>query len=165
MCIRDSPVSGGHAQAHGQCGQERGGTSVGEEVSGLQSYVAPSPETADCADQPETAGRQNPRCTQGREGAQPGEGHYRAQPDPPRLDGLLSADRVQESGGRAGWLDQTQTALYPLATVETPLYSCHESDEAGIDGRTGVSLGLQPTRAVVEQWRKPHEPGIPEVLL
>ncbi len=29
----------------------------------------------------------------------------------------------------------------------------------------GISLGLQPTGAVVEQWRKPHEPGVPEVLL
>ena len=91
--------------------------------------------------------------------------HCRTQPDPSWLDGLLSADRDQEGAGRVGWLDQAQTALHPVATVETPLYSRHEPDEGGTDGRTGVSLGLQPTRAVVEQWRKPHEPGFPEVLL
>jgi RNA-directed DNA polymerase len=28
-----------------------------------------------------------------------------------------------------------------------------------------ISLGLQSTWAVVEQWRKPHEPRVPEVLL
>lgn len=34
-----TPVSGGHAQAHGDYGQERGGAPVGEEVSGLQHDV------------------------------------------------------------------------------------------------------------------------------
>ena len=87
------------------------------------------------------------------------------QPDPAWLDGVLQADRDQEGAGRDGRLDQAQTALHAVATVETSLYSRHEPDESGTDGRAGVSLGLQPTRAVVEQWRKPYEPGIPEVLL
>jgi RNA-directed DNA polymerase len=37
--------------------------------------------------------------------------------------------------------------------------------KAGLTGRTRVALGVQPTRAVVEQWRKPHEPSLPEVFL
>jgi RNA-directed DNA polymerase len=63
-----------------------------------------------------------------------------------------------------GWI-RPQTALHPVATVETSLYSRHEPDESGTYGRTGVSLGLQPTGTVVEQWFKPHEPGFPEVIL
>jgi hypothetical protein len=52
-----------------------------------------------------------------------------------------------------------------VATVETPLYSRQELDKGRTGGEAGISLGLQPTSAVVEQWRKPHEPGVPEVLL
>jgi len=29
----------------------------------------------------------------------------------------------------------------------------------------GMALGLQSARAVVEQWRKPHEPSLSEVIL
>jgi len=67
------PVPVGHAQAHGQCGQERGSASVEEEVSGLQHEkllfrhrhdVAQSPETADRTDQHQTTGRQSPRDAQ-----------------------------------------------------------------------------------------------------
>ncbi|MDP1524813.1 MAG: hypothetical protein Q8M20_03310 [Rhodocyclaceae bacterium] len=57
------------------------------------------------------------------------------------------------------------TELDPVATVETPLYSRQELDEGRTEGRAGILLGVQPTWAVVEQWREPHEPGFPEVLL
>jgi hypothetical protein len=52
-----------------------------------------------------------------------------------------------------------------IKQVETSLYSCQEPDEGGIDARARLALGVQPTRAVVEQWRKPHEPGGSEVFL
>lgn len=63
-----------------------------------------------------------------------------------------------------GWI-RRKHALHAVAAVETSLYACQELDEGGTGGRTGISLGLQPTRAVVEQWRQPHEPSVPEVLL
>ncbi len=51
------PVSGGHAPAYGQCGQERGSASMGEEVSGVQHDAAQSLETTDSTDQPQAVGR------------------------------------------------------------------------------------------------------------
>jgi site-specific DNA recombinase len=159
------PVSGGHAQAHGQYGQERGRASVGEDVSGLQHDVAQGPETEDCTGQPETADRQDPRRTQGRKRAQPDQSHHRTQPAPARLDELLPADRNQAGARRAGWLAPAQAALPFVATVETYCHSCAQPDEGGTDGRTRLALCVQSTRGVVEQWRKPHESGIPEVVL
>jgi len=49
--------------------------------------------------------------------------------------------------------------------VEAPVYSCQKLDEGGAGGGASVPLGLQSTRAVVEQWREPHERSLPEVLL
>lgn len=92
-----------------------------------------------------------------RERAQPDESHRRTQPDPARLGGVFQADRNQAGAGRDGWLDQAETARHPVATVETPLYSRQKLDEGGADGRASIPLGVQPTRAVVEQWRQPHE--------
>ncbi|MGB5218552.1 MAG: reverse transcriptase domain-containing protein [Smithella sp.] len=52
-----------------------------------------------------------------------------------------------------------------VATVETSVHTCQESDEGGIEGGASVLLGFQSAGAVVEQWCKPHEPGLPEVIL
>ena len=86
----------------------------------------------------------------------------------PLLRGWMAYFRLTETKKALeeldGWIRHKLRCIH-VATVETPLYSRHEPDEGGTDGRTGVSLGLQPTWAVVEQWCKPHEPGFPEVLL
>jgi RNA-directed DNA polymerase len=63
-----------------------------------------------------------------------------------------------------GWI-RRKLRLHPVASVETTLYARQGPDEGRTDGRTGVSLGLQSTRAVVEQWREPYEPGFPQVVL
>jgi hypothetical protein len=83
--------------------------------------------------------------------AQPDESHRRTQPDPAWLDGLFPADRNQAGAGRLGWLDQAQTALHAVAAVEASGHSRQELDEGRTDGGARISLGLQPTRAVVEQ--------------
>ena len=69
-------------------------------------------------------------------------------------------DRLAE---QAGWQHRMLMSLRQRSDARE--HSRQQPDEGGTDGRTGVSLGLQPTRAVVEQWHKPHEPSLPEVLL
>ena len=70
----------------------------------------------------------------------------------PILRGWMAyqSDRNQAGAGRVGRLDQAQTALHSVAAVETSLYSRQELDEGRTDGRLGVSLGLQPTWAMVK---------------
>ena len=86
----------------------------------------------------------------------------------PILRGWMAYFRLTETKNTLeemdGWI-RHKLRCKPVATVETLLYSRPEPDDGGIDGTTGMALGLQPTRAVVEQRRKPHERGLPEVLL
>ena len=104
------------------------------------------------------------KCPRG-EGTQPEHVHIRTQPDSSRLDGLLSADPDQEGFGRVGWMDQAQATLHFVAAVEASVHACQELDEGGIEGGARLLLGLQPAGALVEQWRKPHEPGLPKIFL
>ncbi|MGB5773254.1 MAG: hypothetical protein WBP89_01115, partial [Sedimenticolaceae bacterium] len=62
--------------------------------------------------------------------------------------------------------------LFNLA-IDSKLRSCDlvrirvgdVAHAGGTDGAAGFPLGLQSKRALVEQWREPHEPSLPEVLL
>src|ERR1700747_3297448 len=53
-------VSGAKAETQSECRQERSGTTVAAEVSGLQCHVAPETETENRTDQPPTLGGENP---------------------------------------------------------------------------------------------------------
>src|SRR4029077_12145682 len=57
---RDHCVSGAKAETQGECRQERSGTTVAAEVSGLQCHVAPETEAENRTDQPPTLDGENP---------------------------------------------------------------------------------------------------------
>lgn len=103
--------------------------------------------------------------TAGREGTQSEWDHRRLESGAAGLGCVFQADRNQTGTGRTRRLAQAQTALHPVAAVEAPGHARQESDEGGTDAGAGIPLGLQSTRAMVEQWRQPHERGLPEVLL
>ena len=127
--------------------------------------LAQGPAAAGRVEQPETAARQDPRSAQGCERAKPATDHRRTESGPARLGGLLQADRDHAGAGGDRWLAQAQAALPPVAAMEAPLHSRQEPDEGRSGRGAGISLGLQPTRAVVEQWCQPHERGFAQVLL
>ena len=56
----DHGVSGAATEVEGQCGQERGGATVGAEVPGLQHNVAQETEAKDRAPKAASAGGENP---------------------------------------------------------------------------------------------------------
>ena len=58
-----------------------------------------------------------------------------------------------------------QVALYPVAAMEAAVRAGASSDATGLDGGAGVALGYQRARSVVERRGKPHERGLPEVLV
>jgi hypothetical protein len=57
--VRDHCVSGAKAETQGEFRQERSGTTVAAEVSGLQCHVAPETEAENRTDQPPTFGGEN----------------------------------------------------------------------------------------------------------
>ncbi|WP_341644287.1 group II intron reverse transcriptase/maturase [Thauera sp. SDU_THAU2] len=63
-----------------------------------------------------------------------------------------------------GWLRRKLRCIL-WRQWKRPAYSRQEPDEGGAEGGAGVSLRVQPARAVVEQWRQPHERGLSESLL
>ena len=52
-----------------------------------------------------------------------------------------------------------------MAAMEAAMDASAEYDESGTEGRTSAPLGLQSAGALVEQWREPHEPMLPEKVL
>ena len=50
-------------------------------------------------------------------------------------------------------------------TLGIPTLTDRMSQQALHQVLSPIFEGLQPARAVVEQWREPHEPRVPEVLL
>ena len=74
---------------------------------------------------------------------------------------LTEENRAQEK--RDGWIRRKLRCI--LWRQWKRPYLRQELDEGGTDGGACLAFCVRPTRAVVQQWRQPHEPGVPEVHL
>lgn len=67
-------------------------------------------------------------------------GYRRVHSEAAGLDRLLSPSGGQGHIRGSRWLDQTETALHPVASVEAPLHPCQKLDAAGINRASGVVI-------------------------
>ena len=86
----------------------------------------------------------------------PETSHRATQPGTAGLDCVLPAHRSKRCAGRPRWLDQAQAADVAVAAMEARLHTGEEPDAGWAAGRTGVAVGHQRTRSVVERWRLAH---------
>src|SRR5487761_57596 len=128
---RDHCVSGAQAETQGECRQERSGTTVAAEVSGLQCHVASEAEAEDRTVQSPTAGGENPSDVAGRSGPKPETSHRPTQPHIARLGCLLPAHRRKRGVGGTRWLDQAQVTSTLMAAMEARLHAGAKSDARG----------------------------------
>ena len=62
-------------------------------------------------------------------------------------------------------MDSAETAVHTLATVEAALHPSEEPDARGLSEETGMEIGHERTRPLVEFRSLAHEPSLSETLL
>ena len=145
--------------------EERGGTAVAAEVSGLQHDVAPATEAEDRGAEPPAFGGESPQGVTGRPWAQSETSDRNPEPAAAGMGGVLPTHRSARCAGRARWLDQAQAADAAMAALETRVRTGSQPDAPGPRRGAGVDVGHQRARPVVEWRRLAHALRLSQVLV
>lgn len=157
-------LPGAQAAAADQPGKERSGAGEPARLprlrAGKQRGQAEGGQAQRAAVQAEG---QNPDARRPR--AERAGRHRETEPAAARLDQLLPVRGGQGAVAGTGRVDQTQAAGPHLAPMQALLHPGQAVDETRIGRGARVALGNQRARRLVERRGKPHEPGVPEVIL